>query len=121
MQYRTVGRTGWQISEVGYGMWQVGGHWGGSDDEDALRSLERSVELGGNFFDSAWGQRRGFAPGIRCRVINLKQSRRPPHKSGHPVQPRQFPSEVWAWLRSGSRCPPAVHQAQPCYKWSASQ
>jgi aryl-alcohol dehydrogenase-like predicted oxidoreductase len=53
MRYRTFGRTGWQVSEVGYGMWGMGG-WTGSDDEESLASLDRAIELGCNFFDTAW-------------------------------------------------------------------
>lgn len=52
MQYRTYGRTGWQISEIGYGMWGMGG-WKESDDLESAKSLDRSVELGCNFFDTA--------------------------------------------------------------------
>jgi aryl-alcohol dehydrogenase-like predicted oxidoreductase len=69
MHYRTFGRTGWQVSEVGYGMWQVGGGWGGSDDDDALRSLERSVELGCNFFDTAWGYGEGHSEGLLGKLV----------------------------------------------------
>jgi aryl-alcohol dehydrogenase-like predicted oxidoreductase len=50
---RRFGRTGWQVSEVGYGMWGMGG-WTGSDDEESLRSLHRAIELGCTFFDTAW-------------------------------------------------------------------
>lgn len=53
MRYRTFGRTGWNVSEIGYGMWGMAG-WTGSDDEESLRSLDRAVELGCNFFDTAW-------------------------------------------------------------------
>src|SRR3954468_13802150 len=53
MRYRTFGRTGWQVSEIGYGMWGMGG-WAGSDDEEALRALDRALALGCNFFDTAW-------------------------------------------------------------------
>ena len=53
MQYRTFGRTGWQVSEIGYGMWGMAG-WTGSDDEESGASLDRAVELGCNFFDTAW-------------------------------------------------------------------
>src|SRR5689334_13356052 len=53
MRYRTFGRTGWQVSAIGYGMWGMGG-WTGSDDDESLRSLERALELGCNFFDTAW-------------------------------------------------------------------
>jgi aryl-alcohol dehydrogenase-like predicted oxidoreductase len=53
MQFRSFGRLGWQVSEVGYGMWGMGG-WSGSDDAESSRSLDRSVELGCNFFDTAF-------------------------------------------------------------------
>jgi len=52
MRYRTFGRLGWQVSEVGYGMWGMGG-WTGSDDAQSLASLERAIERGCNFFDTA--------------------------------------------------------------------
>ena len=53
MQYRTFGRTGWQVSEIGYGMWGMAG-WTGSDDEESAGSLDRAVALGCNFFDTAF-------------------------------------------------------------------
>jgi aryl-alcohol dehydrogenase-like predicted oxidoreductase len=53
MRYRRFGRTGWQVSEVGYGMWGMGG-WTGSDDEESRRALDRAFALGCNFFDTAW-------------------------------------------------------------------
>ena len=52
MRHRTFGRLGWQVSEIGYGMWGMGG-WTGSEDAESLAALERSVELGCNFFDTA--------------------------------------------------------------------
>jgi len=53
MRYRAFGRTGWQVSEIGFGTWSMGG-WTGSDDEESLRALDRALTLGCNFFDSAW-------------------------------------------------------------------
>ena len=53
MQYRKFGRTGWKVSGIGYGMWGMGGQWSGSEDAESIRSLELSVELGCNFFDTA--------------------------------------------------------------------
>jgi aryl-alcohol dehydrogenase-like predicted oxidoreductase len=53
MRYRTFGRTGWQVSEIGYGMWGMGG-WTGSNDDESLRALDRALALGCNFFDTAW-------------------------------------------------------------------
>jgi aryl-alcohol dehydrogenase-like predicted oxidoreductase len=52
MRYRQFGRTGWQVSEIGYGMWGMGG-WTGSSDEESLRSLQTAANLGCNFFDTA--------------------------------------------------------------------
>ena len=52
MNYRRFGRSNWQVSEIGYGMWGMGG-WTGSDDGESLTSLQRAVELGCNFFDTA--------------------------------------------------------------------
>lgn len=53
MQYREFGRTQWSVSEVGYGMWGMAG-WTGSDDQQSENSLDLAVELGCNFFDTAW-------------------------------------------------------------------
>jgi aryl-alcohol dehydrogenase-like predicted oxidoreductase len=52
MRYRTFGRLGWQVGEVGYGMWGMGG-WSGSDDKESMASLELAVARGANFFDTA--------------------------------------------------------------------
>ncbi len=60
MKYRRFGRTGWQVSEIGYGMWGMGG-WTGSDDAQSMAALQRSVELGCNFFDTAWAYGAGHS------------------------------------------------------------
>ena len=57
MQYRTLGKTGLKISEVGYGTWQLADDprmWVGADPKESLQCLHRFVELGGNFIDTAW-------------------------------------------------------------------
>ena len=58
MRYRTFGRTGWKVSEIGFGMWGMAG-WTGSDDKESESSLDRAVELGCNFFDTAWSYGEG--------------------------------------------------------------
>lgn len=58
MRYRRFGRIGWQVSEIGYGMWGMGG-WTGSDDDESRRSLDRAIELGCNFFDTAFAYGMG--------------------------------------------------------------
>jgi aryl-alcohol dehydrogenase-like predicted oxidoreductase len=52
MRYRTFGRLGWQVSEIGFGTWGMGG-WSGADDAEAAAALDRAVALGCNFFDTA--------------------------------------------------------------------
>ncbi len=53
MQYRELGRTGWEVSTVSFGAWAIGGTWGQVDDKESLAALHRAVELGVNFFDTA--------------------------------------------------------------------
>jgi aryl-alcohol dehydrogenase-like predicted oxidoreductase len=53
MQYRELGRTGWKVSALGFGSWAIGGTWGSVDDRESLAALNRAVELGVNFFDTA--------------------------------------------------------------------
>jgi aryl-alcohol dehydrogenase-like predicted oxidoreductase len=54
MRYRTLGRTGLKVSEIGYGAWGIGGtQWLGGDDRESLAALRRALELGLNFIDTA--------------------------------------------------------------------
>ena len=53
MKYRSFGRTGWQISEIGFGAWQIGGDWGKVNDKDSVDTLLHSFAKGVNFVDTA--------------------------------------------------------------------
>ena len=53
MQYRELGRTGMNISTVSFGAWAIGGSWGSVDDRDSLAALNRAIDLGVNFIDTA--------------------------------------------------------------------
>jgi aryl-alcohol dehydrogenase-like predicted oxidoreductase len=75
MQYRTFGRTGWQVSEVGYGMWGMGS-WTGSDDDESTRSLQKAVDLGVNFFDTAWAYGEGHSEGLLGQLIRANPGKR---------------------------------------------
>jgi len=68
MKPRRFGRTGWKVSEVGYGMWGMGG-WKGSDDRESLASLQLAVDLGCNFFDTAWGYGEGHSEGLLGQIV----------------------------------------------------
>ncbi|HEY0240875.1 MAG TPA: aldo/keto reductase [Friedmanniella sp.] len=53
MEYRTFGRTGWQVSEIAFGGWQLGGDWGAVDDDASIRTLHHAFTQGINFVDTA--------------------------------------------------------------------
>jgi len=53
MEYRTLGRTGWKVSAISFGAWAIGGTWGSVQDDESLAALNRAVDLGVNFFDTA--------------------------------------------------------------------
>lgn len=71
MHERTFGRTGWQVSEIGYGMWGMGS-WSGSDDDESIASLERAVDLGCNFFDTAWAYGQGHSERLLGRLLKSR-------------------------------------------------
>jgi aryl-alcohol dehydrogenase-like predicted oxidoreductase len=91
MRYRRFGRAGWDVSEVGYGMWGMGG-WSGSDDEESLRSLQRAVDLGCNFFDTAWGYGEGRSERLLGRLVRANPDKRLYTASKIPPRNRQWPS-----------------------------
>jgi len=53
MKYRPLGRTGWTVSEIGFGAWAIGGAWGHVSEKDALAALHQAVDSGVNFIDTA--------------------------------------------------------------------
>ena len=53
MKYRTLGRTGWKVSEISFGAWAIGGAWGDVDDKESLAALHAALDGGVNFFDTA--------------------------------------------------------------------
>jgi aryl-alcohol dehydrogenase-like predicted oxidoreductase len=53
MKYRSLGRTGWKISEISFGAWAIGGAWGSVNDEESMATLHAALDGGVNFFDTA--------------------------------------------------------------------
>jgi aryl-alcohol dehydrogenase-like predicted oxidoreductase len=91
MRYRRFGRAGWDVSEIGYGMWGMGG-WSGSDDDESLRSLQRAVELGCNFFDTAWAYGEGHSEGLLGRLVRANPDKKLYTASKIPPLNRKWPS-----------------------------
>ncbi len=75
MQYRELGRTGWQVSALSFGSWAIGGTWGPVDDAESLAALHRAVDLGVNFFDTADVYGDGHSERLLAR---LRRERREP-------------------------------------------
>lgn len=69
MQVRWFGKSGWEISEIGFGCWGLGGGWGPRDDEEAKGALRHGLELGINFFDTAYVYGNGHSEQILGEVL----------------------------------------------------
>ena len=89
MNYRPLGHTGWKVSEVSFGAWAIGGSWGHVSDEDAAAALQKAVECGVNFFDTAdvYGDGRSERLIAQFRnsckqeiIVATKAGRRLPHQ-----------------------------------------
>lgn len=91
MNYRRFGRMGWQISEIGYGMWGMGG-WAGSDDKESTKSLQVAVEWGCNFFDTAWGYGEGHSEGLLGQLVRSYPRRKLYTATKIPPKNFQWPS-----------------------------
>lgn len=75
MKYRTFGRTGLKISDIAHGLWGMGG-WSGSDDRHSLDALQLAVDLGCNFYDSAWAYGDGKSDSLLGQTIAKNPNKR---------------------------------------------
>ncbi len=101
MQYRALGKTSIQISEVGFGAWGIGGGWGPTDDAAALAALQRAFDLGINFYDTAYAYGDGHSEELIGRAFKHRRdqvviaSKVPPKSFRWPVQPHEPLSETF--------------------------
>ena len=91
MQYRRFGRTGWNVSEIGYGMWGMAG-WTGSEDAESLASLQRAVDLGCNFFDTAWAYGDGRSEQLLGKILRANSGKKLYTATKVPPKNRQWPA-----------------------------
>lgn len=76
MQYRRLGRTGMEVSEIGFGAWGIGaGMWRGADDRESLRALHTAADLGVNFFDTALVYGNGHSEELVGRFVKERPER----------------------------------------------
>ncbi|WP_439882128.1 aldo/keto reductase [Pontibacter sp. MBLB2868] len=105
MEYRRFGRTGWKVSEIGYGMWGMAG-WKNSDDEQSDHSLDIAVAGGCNFFDTAWGYGAGKSEQILGRLVKRNPDKRLYTATKIPPKNMKWPSKPEYRLAD---CFPADH------------
>src|SRR5260370_27149806 len=91
MNYRRFGRTNWMVSEIGYGMWGMGS-WSGSDDEESLRALQHAVDLGCNFFDTAWAYGAGRSEALLGQLVHANSPQKPYTATKIPPKNETWPS-----------------------------
>jgi aryl-alcohol dehydrogenase-like predicted oxidoreductase len=97
MKYRKLGRTGFEVSDIAHGLWGMSG-WSGSEDQESLAALQLAVDLGCNFFDTAWAYGQGKSDGLLGEILASNKGRH---------------------LYAASKIPPANGQwpAKPEYKY----
>ncbi len=101
MKYRKLGRTGFDVSDIAHGLWGMGG-WSGSADTESLEALQLAVDLGCNFFDSAWAYGEGKSDHLLGQTIAKNQGKRlyaaskiPPKNQRWPASPKYKFHEVF--------------------------
>jgi aryl-alcohol dehydrogenase-like predicted oxidoreductase len=100
MNYRRLGRTGLQVSEVGFGAWGIGkGFWAGAEDGQSLRALHRAIDRGVNFIDTALMYGDGHSEQLVGKAVREHSgtvyiATKVPVKDGFPPAPAGVPSEA---------------------------
>src|SRR5438132_14357927 len=94
MNYRTLGKTGFNVSEIGYGAWGIGkGAWVGASDDESLKALNRAIDLGLNFIDTALVYGDGHSEELVGQLVRQRSERIyvatkiPPRNEVWPAQP----------------------------------
>lgn len=76
MQYRRLGKTGWQVSEIGFGAWGIGrSFWVGAEDKESLAALHASIDAGVNFIDTALVYGDGHSETLVGQVVRERKER----------------------------------------------
>lgn len=91
MEYRTFGRTGWQVSAVGYGMWGLAG-WTGRDDDQTRASLQLAADLGCTFFDTAFAYGEGHSEQLLGELVRNNPGKKLATATKIPPKNRTWPS-----------------------------
>jgi len=102
MKYRKLGRTNFEVSEIGDGLWGMSG-WTGSDDRESLDAMQLAVELGCNFFDTAWAYGEGKSDAMLGEIMQRNAGKRlyaaskiPPANDRWPALPEYKYKDVFS-------------------------
>ncbi|HKO96155.1 MAG TPA: aldo/keto reductase [Pyrinomonadaceae bacterium] len=101
MRHRQFGRLGWQVSEIGYGMWGMAS-WSNSDDHESLESLQAAVDAGCNFFDTAHAYGEGHSEQLLGQIVRVNRDKPlytatkvPPRNKEWPARPESTLQESY--------------------------
>src|SRR5258708_32380666 len=95
MHYRTLGRTGLQVSEIGYGAWGISGSgWIGAQDQESLQALQRAIDVGVNFIDTALGYGDGHSEQLIGQVLRNNPDKQIIVATKIPPKNGQFPAQA---------------------------
>src|SRR5215510_6797290 len=97
MSYRKFGRTDWNVSEIGYGMWGIGA-WSGSDDAESLASLQHAIDLNCNFFDTAWVYGNGHSEKLLGQILRANSGKQPYVATKVPPKNQTWPAPAGSRL-----------------------
>ncbi|MBP1609315.1 MAG: aldo/keto reductase [Acidobacteria bacterium] len=102
MRYRHLGRTGYSVSEIGFGAWGIGGGmWIGARDEESIKALHRAADLGLNFIDTAYAYGQGHSEKLIGRFLRERSesvyvaTKIPPHNTQWPAAPDSILEDVF--------------------------
>ena len=101
MKYRTLGRTGFQVSDIAHGLWGMSG-WSESDDSESRQAIQLAIDLGCTFFDTAWAYGNGKSDGLLGEALTKNTGKRiyaaskiPPKNLQWPALPKYKYSDVF--------------------------
>jgi len=102
MKYRKLGRTNFEVSDIAHGLWGMSG-WSGSNDKESLAAMQLAVDLGCNFFDTAWAYGEGKSDGLLGEIMARNSKKRlyaaskiPPGNERWPALPDYKYSDVFS-------------------------
>jgi aryl-alcohol dehydrogenase-like predicted oxidoreductase len=102
MNYRKLGRTGFNVSDIAHGLWGVSG-WSGSDDQESLAAMQLAIDLGCNFFDTAWAYGEGKSDSLLGEIMARNSAKRiyaaskiPPANDKWPARSQYKYNEVFS-------------------------